>query len=181
MIETPTFGEILKEEFMGARNITESELADSTGLPHSRVHDLIDSNTSITHEEALRLSRFFGVSDEYFLNIQNDLLSRIEKNKCEDAEDGVAVLSSYDRYTTFSFDGKTLTFRTCDGLEKYTKVLLWDNGYIVVMAKYKQREEEIEEYIDLSPVLDGLYMDKKKFLSPIKSVKIEYPDKEKER
>ena len=85
-----------------------------------------------------------------------------------------AILSSFDKYTTFSFGGKTLTFRTCNGLEKYTKVLLWDNGYIEVMAKYKHQDKEIEEYIDLIPVLEGLYMDKDKFLAPIKEVKIEY-------
>ena len=85
-----------------------------------------------------------------------------------------AVLSSFDKYTTFSFGGKTLTFRTCNGLERYTKILLWDKGYIEVLAKYKQNKEEIEEYIDLIPVLEGLYMDKKKFLAPIKEVKIEY-------
>ena len=85
-----------------------------------------------------------------------------------------AILSSFDNYTTFSFGGKKLTFRTCHNLEKYTKILLWDNGYIEVMAKYKNRQKEIEEYIDLRPVLDNLYMDKNKFLSPIKEVKIEY-------
>ena len=92
----------------------------------------------------------------------------------EKSNDGVAILSSFDKYTTFSFGGKKLTFRTCHGLERYTKVLFWHNGYIEVMAKYKQEKEEIEEYIDLTPVLDGLYMDKEKFLSPIKEVKIEY-------
>lgn len=85
-----------------------------------------------------------------------------------------AILSSFDNYTTFSFNGRKLTFRTCNNLEKYTKVLLWDNGYIEVMAKYKNRQKEIEEYIDLRPVLDNLYMNKNKFLSPIKEVKIEY-------
>ena len=65
-----------------------------------------------------------------------------------------AVLSSFDRYTTFSYGGKTLTFRTCDGLDRYTKVLLWDHGYLEVMAKYKQKDQKIEEYIDLIPVLD---------------------------
>lgn len=84
-----------------------------------------------------------------------------------------AILSSFDRYTTFSYGGKTLTFRTCDGLERYTKVLTWDNGYLEVMAKYRQRDHEIEEYIDLEPVLDGLYMDRR-FLEPIKRVRIEY-------
>lgn len=88
--------------------------------------------------------------------------------------DDTAVLSSFDNYTTFSFGGKTLTFRTCDGLEKYVKVLTWDNGYIEVLAKYRQMEHEIEEYIDLIPVLDDLFMDKNAFLNPIKNVRIEY-------
>ena len=42
------------------------------------------------------------------------------------------------------------------------------------MYEYSHLDHEIEEYIDLIPVLDGLYMDKKKFLAPIKEVKIEY-------
>jgi len=85
-----------------------------------------------------------------------------------------AVLSSFDRYTTFTFNGKKLTFRTSNGLEKYLKILTWDNGYIEVLAKYRQRDGEIEEYIDLDPVLEGLYMDKQEFLNPIKNVRIEY-------
>ena len=90
------------------------------------------------------------------------------------SEQDTAVLSSFDKYTTFSFGGRTLTFRTCNGLERYEKVLTWDDGYIEVLAKYKQNKEEIEEYIDLIPVLDGLYMDKDEFLKPIKNVRIEY-------
>ena len=89
--------------------------------------------------------------------------------------DSVAVLSSFDKYTSFSFGGTTLTFRTCNNLDRYTKVNLWDNGYLEVMAKYKNRNEEIEEYIDLEPVLKNLYMDKDSFLKPIKGVRIEYP------
>lgn len=88
--------------------------------------------------------------------------------------DSVAVLSSFDKYTTFSFGVTTLTFRTCNNLDRYTKVNLWDNGYLEVMAKYKNRNEEIEEYIDLEPVLKNLYMDKDSSLKPIKSVRIEY-------
>ena len=85
-----------------------------------------------------------------------------------------AVLSSFDKYTTFSYGGKTLTFRTCNNLDRYTQVLLWDHGYLEVMAKYKHLDKEIEEYIDLTTVLERLYMDKEKFLSPIKEVCIQY-------
>ena len=42
------------------------------------------------------------------------------------------------------------------------------------MAKYKNQENEIEEYIDLLPVLDGLYMDPDSFLKPIEEVEIAY-------
>ena len=86
----------------------------------------------------------------------------------------VAILSSFDKYTTFSFGGVTITFRTCDNLDRYTRVKLWDNGYLEVMAKYKNRDEEIEEYIDLEPVLKNLYMDRDLFLKPIKDVRVEY-------
>ena len=92
----------------------------------------------------------------------------------EKSENGIAVLSSFDKYTTFSFGGTTLTFRTCNGLERYTSITLWDAGYIEVMAKYAHKAEEIEEFIDLNPVLEGLYMDKDEFLRPIKGVRIEY-------
>ena len=44
-------------------------------------------------------------------------------------------------------------FITSDKLERYTKVVEWDNGYLIVMAKYKEMPE-VEEYIDLIPILD---------------------------
>ena len=58
-------------------------------------------------------------------------------------------------------------------LEKYTKVKEWDNGYLVVMAKYEELPE-VEEYIDLIPILEMLYYDVDDFLKPIKEVRIEY-------
>lgn len=98
----------------------------------------------------------------------------VDKRQMRMDTNDTAILSSFENYTTFSFGGKTLTFRTCAGLERYVRVLTWDNGYIEVMAKYRQREEIIEEYIDLDPVLEDLYMDKETFLAPIKHVRIEY-------
>jgi hypothetical protein len=58
-------------------------------------------------------------------------------------------------------------------LERYTKVLEWDHGYLVVMAKY-QNLDEVEEYIDLLQILKNLYYDVDAFLNPIKEVRIEY-------
>ena len=85
-----------------------------------------------------------------------------------------AILNSYEKYTAFSFSGTMLIVRTYDNLEKYTKVLRWDNGYIEMMAKYSNREEEVEEYIDLVSVLEEQHTDAEVFLRQIKGVMIEY-------
>ena len=83
-----------------------------------------------------------------------------------------AILTNKDGYTIFRFNNQTIQFATSDRLEKYTKVIEWDKGYIVVRAKYKNREE-MEEYIDLVPILEKLYYDVDEFLKPIKGVKID--------
>lgn len=84
-----------------------------------------------------------------------------------------AVLSNDREFTSFIFNGHNIRFRTSSRLERYTKILEWDYGYIVVMAKYEGHEEE-EEYIDLVPILENLYFAVDKFLSPIQKVRIEY-------
>jgi hypothetical protein len=75
--------------------------------------------------------------------------------------------------TSFSFGNQTIRFRTPDKLIRYTAVKEWDKGYIVVMAEY-DGIGEVEEYIDLIPILQNLYIDQATFLNPIKTVKIQY-------
>lgn len=87
----------------------------------------------------------------------------------------VALLSSHGNMTSFCFGSQRIRFRTSPKLERYTLVKEWDNGYIVVMARYKG-VGEIEEYIDLIPILQNLYIDPQLFLSPIKAVEISYDD-----
>ena len=65
-----------------------------------------------------------------------------------------------------------IRFRAPYSLERDTSVKEWDNGYLVVMAKYKHNEKPEEEYIDLVPILQNLYFDVDKFLNPIKSVEV---------
>ena len=90
-------------------------------------------------------------------------------NKSEEA-----ALSSAGGFTTFSYGGYNIRFRAPYSLERYVDVLKWDNGYLVVMAKYSHNAEPEEEYIDLKPILEGLYIDSESFLKPIKSVRIAY-------
>ena len=84
---------------------------------------------------------------------------------------GCAFLSNKGLYTIFSFNNQTIRFRTSARLERYTDVREWDHGYLVVTAKYKDIGE-VEEYIDLIPILDNLYYDVDEFLKPIQEVKI---------
>ena len=84
-----------------------------------------------------------------------------------------AVLSSDRVFTSFKFNGHNIRFRTSPRLERYTRIVEWDYGYIVVMAKYEGCKEE-EEYIHLVPILQNLYFDVDDFLKPIKKVRIEY-------
>ena len=87
--------------------------------------------------------------------------------------DHCAVLKSDSQYTIFVFRDQIIRFTTSSKLERYTEVKEWDNGYLVVMAKYKGLDE-VEEYIDLVPILQNLYYDVDKFLAPIKEVQIDY-------
>lgn len=85
-----------------------------------------------------------------------------------------AFLSSRGEYSFFSFRDRIITFLTGKRLEKYTKILEWDNGYLVVLCKNKNAKKLEEDYIDLVPILSNLYIEPDEFLNPIKEVKINY-------
>lgn len=85
-----------------------------------------------------------------------------------------AILSNDQNYTIFKYGKYTIRFKAPYSLEKYVSVKEWDNGYLVVMAKYRHNENEEEEYIDLVPILQALYFDTDNFLKPIEKVRISY-------
>ena len=85
---------------------------------------------------------------------------------------GMATLSNEKNYTVFRFENHVIRFAAPYSLERYIAVKKWDNGYFVVMAKYKHNEKPEEEYIDLVPILKELYFDVDKFLNPIKGVEV---------
>lgn len=72
-IKIPEAGEILLEEFMKPLNISSYKLAHSICVPVSRIQDILHNRRKITADTSLRLSKFFGVSERYFLDIQNDI------------------------------------------------------------------------------------------------------------
>ena len=83
-----------------------------------------------------------------------------------------AILGKEKGFITFSYDNYMIRFKAPYSLEKFTDVREWDNGYLVVMAKYAHNKESEEEYIDLVPILENLYISPKEFLKPIKEVKL---------
>lgn len=81
-IPTPKISEILREEFMEPLNFSAYALAKEFNVPTSRILDILHERRQITPDTSVRLGRFFGVSDRYFLNLQNDIdIRNLEEEK----------------------------------------------------------------------------------------------------
>lgn len=91
-------------------------------------------------------------------------------------EKNIAYLSNNKDLISFKYNNYNIRFRGPYSLEYFTEIKKWDNGYIVVMTKYKHSKKPIEEYIDLIPILTDLYIEPEKFLKNIKEVIINYGD-----
>jgi antitoxin HigA-1 len=63
-------GEVLLEDFLKPMGISQYRLAVATGIPHSRITDIVKNRRPITLDTALRLGRYFGVSPRNWLNLQ---------------------------------------------------------------------------------------------------------------
>ena len=72
-IETPSIGEILQEEFMIPMGLSAYKLAQDIKVPVSRIQDILHGRRKITADTSLRLAKLFGVSDVYFLDMQNEI------------------------------------------------------------------------------------------------------------
>ncbi len=65
-------GEVLKEEFLSELGITAYRLSKDTGIPQTRVSEIIKGTRRITADTALRLSKYFGNSAKFWLGLQDD-------------------------------------------------------------------------------------------------------------
>jgi len=80
-IETPKIGDILKDEFLDPLELTAYRLAKEINVSTSSILDLIHNKRKISVEMALRLSKYFGNSSKFWLNLQNELDLRDAKKK----------------------------------------------------------------------------------------------------
>lgn len=63
-------GEMLLEEFLNPMGISQKDLADNIQVPYQRVNEIINGRRGITPSTALRLAKFFGMSADFWVNLQ---------------------------------------------------------------------------------------------------------------
>ena len=63
-------GEILLEDFLKPLNMSQYRLARAIGVPPRRINEIVHGKRSVTTDTALRLSRYFGLSDGFWINLQ---------------------------------------------------------------------------------------------------------------
>ena len=85
-----------------------------------------------------------------------------------------AYLSNIKDCISFSFNDKTIRFKGPYSLVSFKDIKLWDHGYLVVDVYYTHHDEPVEDYIDMVPMLEDLYIDSEDFLKPIKNVEVRY-------
>ncbi len=65
-------GEILLKDFLEPMEITQRQLADALHVPYQRINELVNQKRGITPSTAIRLSKFFGNSSNFWLNLQQN-------------------------------------------------------------------------------------------------------------
>ena len=65
-------GEILLEEFLKPRNLSQNRLAREVGVPPRRINEIVLGKRSVTADTALRLARYFGTSDRFWIGLKVD-------------------------------------------------------------------------------------------------------------
>ena len=77
-------GEVLREEFLVPLEMSPGALARACGVPRTRIERIASEETGITADTALRLSRAFGTTAEFWLNLQTADDIRTTKNQISD-------------------------------------------------------------------------------------------------
>jgi antitoxin HigA-1 len=63
-------GEMLLTEFLEPMGLTQKQLADSLDVPYQRINEIVNGKRGVTPSTALRLAKFFGMSSNFWLNLQ---------------------------------------------------------------------------------------------------------------
>ncbi len=80
-------GEVLMEEFLNPMGISQYRLAKEINVPPRRINEIVHGIRAVTADTALRLSRYFGTSERFWLNLQTRYDIEIQKDRLGDALD----------------------------------------------------------------------------------------------
>lgn len=76
-------GEILLEEFLEPMGISQYKLAKDISVPPRRINEIVLGKRAITPDTALRLSRYFGLSERFWINLQTRYDIEVEKDRLQ--------------------------------------------------------------------------------------------------
>ena len=74
-------GEVLLEEFLGPMGISQYRLAKDISVSPRRINEIVHGKRAVTADTALRLSRYFGTSDKFWLNLQTGYDLDVERDR----------------------------------------------------------------------------------------------------
>ena len=77
-------GEILLEEFLKPMGISQYRLAKDISVPARRINEIVHGKRAISADTALRLSRYFGMSEKFWLNLQTQYDIDVQKDKIDE-------------------------------------------------------------------------------------------------
>jgi antitoxin HigA-1 len=87
-------GEILLEEFLQPLGVSQYQLAKAVDVPARRINEIVHGQRRITADTALRLSRYFGTSERFWLNLQARYDLETEKDRLGTELDSIHPLSA---------------------------------------------------------------------------------------
>jgi addiction module HigA family antidote len=89
-----TPGEVLLEEFLNPKGISQYRLARAIGVPPRRINEIVLGKRRITADTALRLGRYFGMSEQFWINLQSHCDLEIARDTLGSALDAIDPLRS---------------------------------------------------------------------------------------
>ncbi|MGH4015657.1 MAG: HigA family addiction module antitoxin [Pseudonocardiaceae bacterium] len=87
-------GEILAEEYLASWGITQHRLAVDIGVPPRRINEIVHGKRRISADTALRLARYFGTSERFWLNLQGRYDLEVERDRLGPVLDEIRPLTA---------------------------------------------------------------------------------------
>ncbi len=87
-------GQVLLEEFLAPMDVSQHRLAIAVGVPPRRINEIVHGKRRVTADTALRLARYFGTTDHFWLNLQTRFDLEVEKDHLGSSIEAIRPLRS---------------------------------------------------------------------------------------